>query len=135
MGAWHDTGLEDEIGGWQCLSRYVDIGSGSPLPNNIAYYVVGRADGPRRMKLSLNVNAPSDKAEALRTLVEKSSTLTRKALNVELPPAITEAIAKARNGSASVAGHELTVERDNFGPSGIRGGFNLRFVMTSAVSP
>jgi hypothetical protein len=129
MGEWHDVGFDDEVGSWQCISRYVEIGAGVPLPNNIAYYVAGREDGPRRLKLSLSVNSPKDKTSAIDTLGQRAATLVQKALSAELPPDIRDAILEARDASTTLAGSRVYVERENFAASGIKGGFNLRFAI------
>ena len=131
MGHWHDTGVEDESGSWQCVSRYLDVGESGvvPLPNTLAYYVVGRADEPRRLKLALQVNDPNDKATALKALSENAAHLALKALRVELPKQLRDAIAKGRDASATIAGHQVAVAREKFAQGGIKGGFSLRFII------
>ena len=59
------------------FSSYQDIGSGSLLPNNIAYYIKGDRDIVKTLKLVLNVNQPNDAQTAHSVMLKHSQTLQR----------------------------------------------------------
>src|SRR5690606_15286696 len=88
MGKWRNTGAVDDFGNdWICSSTYVDLhrlGSDAPLQNNIAYYVYGREDGSRRLKLVLNINDPPGKANALAEFERHADRIASRAVGAGL---------------------------------------------------
>jgi hypothetical protein len=61
---WKDVG-----GGMRsCSSPHREIGTGDPMPNNLAFYVRGDAAGPKLIKLVVNVNNRAQASAALKEL-------------------------------------------------------------------
>ena len=67
------------------FSSYQDIGSATPLPNNIAYYVKGDSDTVKTLKLVLNVNQPNDAQTAHSVMLNHSQTLFKRHLQKNFP--------------------------------------------------
>ncbi len=61
--------------GYFCSSLYKELGSGSPLANNIAYYAEGDAQKVTRLKLVLNVNSKQQAKQAHTELVKSADAL------------------------------------------------------------
>jgi hypothetical protein len=104
-GGYKSTGVEDDF---FCCSSYKDLDHESPLPNNIAYYAEGDAEGVNRLKLILNVNNPEKAEAAHRALMIYSNELACKALGEELRPKMQDAILAGRPFAYKVG--ELFVE-------------------------
>lgn len=121
-GVWRDQ----EDGTWGCSSDYLDIGSGSPLPNNIAYYVDGSVISPKQVKLVLNYNKPESKETATKSLLAASSILSQKALGAKLPPAIVKAITSGKPATSKAGYGEIDVLREDW-PNGK--GYEVHVVM------
>lgn len=112
-GAWRD--LED--GTWGCSSEYLDIGSGNPLPNNLAYYVEGGVISPTQVYLVLNYFKPKSKDAATQALLSASGVLSQKALGAKLPVVITEAIKSGQTATSEAGSGVINVIRDDW-PNG-----------------
>ncbi|MFQ6345984.1 hypothetical protein EXW72_10245 [Pseudomonas sp. BCA14] len=112
-GTWRD--LED--GTWGCSSDYLDIGSGNPLPNNLAYYVEGSVVSPTQVYLVLNYFKPKSKDAATKALVSASSVLSQKALGAKLPVVITKAIMSGQPATSEAGSGVINVLRDDW-PNG-----------------
>lgn len=121
-GTWRDQ----EDGAWGCSSDYLEIGAGSPLPNNLAYYVDGGVVSPTQVKLVLNYNKPKSKDAATKALLSASSTLSQKALGVKLPAGITKAIASSQPATSQAGSGVIDVLREDW-PSGK--GYEIHVVM------
>jgi hypothetical protein len=132
VSSWKFREVPDENGDdWSCISSYVEIGPrGAALENNLAYYLMGTQRGPRRAKLTLNVNVPADETAALRQFVEAARLLTRSALAIAIPAKAEQATLRAEDYSSTVAGKQVVIDREAFAPAGISGGFSLRYVIS-----
>lgn len=75
-----------------CSSPYKEIGAGSPLANNLAYYVDGGPATANRAKLVLNVNNKNSAVLAHRELLKAAEVLSTKAAGMPLPKEIAAAI-------------------------------------------
>jgi len=127
-GGYKSTGVED---GFFCCSPYKDLDKDSPLPNNIAYYAEGDAEGVNRLKLVLNVNN-SEKAEAAhRALMTYSNELACKALGEELRPKMQDAILAGRPFAYKVG--ELFVELKVEAWVTERG-YEMKFIITQPIN-
>lgn len=111
---------------YYCSTPYKDIGTGFPLPNNIAYYVEGDRAAARQLKLVLNINIRQQAKEAHEVLVVTARTLTQKALNLQLPTEIDHALINGRNGKWQISQAQIEVVRLDW-PSGI--GYEVKFLI------
>lgn len=105
---WVDYG----DGTFGCASDYKDIGSGSPLANNLAFYASGSAQTVRQVKLVMNANKPSAAAPAVKQLVKASSNLSEKVLGAGLSDDLKMAISKGVPTTASVGEGSVEVVKD-----------------------
>ena len=121
-GTWRDQ----EDGTWGCSSDYLDIGSGSPLPNNLAYYVDGGVVSPTQVKLVLNYNKPKSKDAATKALRSASSVLSQKTLGAKLPAIITKAITSGKPATSEAGSGVIDVLREDW-PNGK--GYEVHVVM------
>ena len=96
------------------FSSYQDIGSGSLLPNNIAYYVKGDRDIVKTLKLVLNVNQPNDAQTAHSVMLKHSQTLYKEVFAQELPPNLKEAITIGNQDQLEVEGSVVTLSREDW---------------------
>lgn len=119
---WTDYG----DGSSGCASNYKDIGSGSPLANNLAFYATGNGSTVGQVKLVLNFNQPNSKAAATKSLLAASSELAQKALGAKLPPSISKAIETGTPTSVEVGTGSIEVLRDTW-PTGR--GYEIHVVM------
>ena len=99
------------------FSSYQDIGSATPLPNNIAYYVKGDSDTVKTLKLVLNVNQPNDAQTAHSVMLNHSQTLYQEVFAKELPPNLKEAITKGKQDQLEIEGCVVTLNREDW-PTG-----------------
>jgi len=100
-----------------CNSPYWQVGSGFPLPNNLAYYVDGTATKVTKASIVLNVNNAQQVSVAnnllLRASLEMATALTGQGLPNEVENAIlADKPIMARIGTANVE-----VTRENW-PTG-----------------
>ena len=119
---WTDYG--DGTSG--CASNYKDIGSGSPMANNLAFYATGGGSAVDQVKLVLNFNQPNSKAAATKALLAASTSLAQKALGAKLPQSITKAIQSGTTASANAGTGSIEVLRDDW-PTGK--GYEIHVVM------
>ncbi len=103
--------------GYGCSSNYKEIGIGSPLANNIAYYADGNANSVNQAKLVLNVNNKSQQKKAISELINSSGLLSKKLAGEELPQNLTKSIKKGKQATAVVGKTTIEVTRDEW-PSG-----------------
>jgi len=108
------------------FSSYQDIGSATPLPNNIAYYVKGDSDTVKTLKLVLNVNQPNDAQTAHSVMLNHSQTLYQEVFAKELPPNLKEAITKGKQDQLEIEGCVVTLNREDW-PTGK--GYSLELVI------
>lgn len=100
-----------------CASDYKDIGGGSPLANNLAYYVTGEGRQVHQVKLVVNYNQPKSGSAATSALIAASQKLALKALGAKLPDSISSLIKGGRPGTQNVGSGEVEVSRDDW-PTG-----------------
>lgn len=119
---WTDYG--DGTSG--CASNYKDIGSGSSLVNNLAYYATGSGSTVDQVKLVLNFNQPKSPGASIQALGKAAEKLAPKALGAPLPVSIKKAIVLGQPQTASVGTGTVEVLRDEW-PSGK--GYEVHVVM------
>lgn len=107
---WTDYG--DDTSG--CASNYKEIGSGSPLPNNLAYYVKGSGSTVEQVKLVVNFNQPKSPGASIQALGKAAEKLAPKALGAPLPASIKKAIVLGQPQTASVGSGIVEVLRDDW---------------------
>jgi hypothetical protein len=100
-----------------CATDYKDIGGGSPLANNLAYYVTGKGRQVRQVKLVVNYNQPKSASAVTSALISASQKLAVKALGTKLPDSISSLIKSGKPGSLKVGSGEVEVSRDDW-PTG-----------------
>ncbi|HEY9283221.1 MAG TPA: DUF4339 domain-containing protein [Pyrinomonadaceae bacterium] len=113
-------------GEYSCSSGYKNIGGGSLLSNNIAFYANGSANVVNELKLVLNVHQRQDAKDAHRVLASYSEELTMKALSISLPGEVKNTISSGRTGQWSLGGAKAEVKRDDW-PTGR--GYELHYVL------
>lgn len=116
--AWLDgSGLigrewsNSEDGTSGCSSDYKEIGEGSPLPNNLAFYAEGVSETVNEVRLVVNYNQPRSSKSATRELVAASEILAKQALGLPLPKRVVEAISAGKPIIASVGSGSVEVSR------------------------
>lgn len=107
-----------------CSSPYKELGSGSPLANNLAYYVEGKAQSVLQVKLVLNVNVRAQAESAHRELVKAADLLAKKTLGSTLPSNVRAALTAGKNSLAKLAGASVQVIRVDW-PTGK--GYEVKF--------
>ncbi|WP_256601028.1 DUF6030 family protein [Pseudomonas sp. RIT412] len=100
-----------------CASDYKDIGKGSPLANNLAYYVTGEGRQVHQVKLVVNYNQPKSGSAATSALIAASQKLALKALGAKLPESVSSLIKAGRPGLQKLGSGEVEVSRDDW-PTG-----------------
>ncbi|NCD43289.1 MAG: hypothetical protein EOL88_14550 [Bacteroidia bacterium] len=103
--------------GYECSSRYKEIGSGNYFANNLAYYVDGIKSAANQAKLVLNVNNKSQASTAITELLDSAELLSIKLAGEELPQTIKNAITSGTPTSATVGNTSVEVTRDDW-PTG-----------------
>ena len=119
---WTDYG----DGSFGCASDYKDIGSGSPLSNNLAYYATGTATAVEQVKLVLNFNQPKSKGPAIGALGKASEALAPKVLGAKLNNEIRKAIVKGEPVTSQIGSGSIEVTRDDW-PNGK--GYEVHVIM------
>lgn len=114
---------EDTFG---CSSPYKELGAGSPLANNIAYYVDGNSQNANELKLVLNVNAAQSAKEAHAALLQYSDELTQKALGVPMPKDARSAISSGKSGKWTLGKAKAELMRENWTTGK---GYELRYIL------
>ncbi|WP_017346424.1 hypothetical protein [Pantoea sp. A4] len=120
--AWTDYG--DGTAG--CASNYKDIGTGSPLANNLAFYANGSDSTVNNVKLVLNFNQPKSRDLPIRELKKASEKLSLEALGAKLPDSIKKAISLGQPLTAKVGTGTIDITRDDW-PSGK--GYEIKVIM------
>ncbi len=90
---------DDEFG---CSSPYKEIGTGSPLANNLAYYVEGNATTATTAKLVININNKNLATSAHNELLKAAEKLSIKLSNHKLPVELSKAIISGKKASQEV---------------------------------
>lgn len=128
------TGLEtrgykvdyDDVYG--CSSAYKDLGTGSPLANNIAYYVKGDSKTATELRLVLNVFFAAQKSKAAhQSLMIASVDLTKKASELRLPDDVSNAIISGKTGKWNVEHFTLEITRDDWATGK---GYEIQYILT-----
>jgi hypothetical protein len=114
---------EDVFG---CSSPYKELGVGSPLANNIAYYVGGSAQNANELKLVLNVNSVQSAKEAHAALLQYSDVLTQKALGVPMPEGAKSAILSGKAGKWTLGKAKVELVRENWATGK---GYELKYIL------
>ncbi|WP_235591868.1 hypothetical protein [Pseudomonas syringae] len=112
-----------------CASDYKDIGGGTPLPNNLAFYGNGQGETVNSVKLVLNYNQPESataSTAATKALLSASEKMAQRALGAKLPKAIITAIDWGRSEKLNVGSGTVEVVREDW-PSGK--GYEIQVVM------
>lgn len=115
---------EDVFG---CSSPYKDIGTGSPLANNIAYYVGGNAQNTNELKLVLNVNSAKSAKEAHAALLQYGDELTQKALSMPMPKDTRSAISSGKAGKWTLGKAKVELVRENWATGK---GYELKYILS-----
>lgn len=110
-----------------CFTSAKDLGTGSPLPNSIAYYAGGDAQRARQLGLVLYVNNPESSNEAHKVLLEYSRELSEQALGVPMSRGAEDAILAGTGGDGKVDTTKVEVFRK---ASANGKGYELHFVIT-----
>lgn len=100
-----------------CSSEYKDIGSGSPLANNLAYYVDGDRNSVTQAMLVLSVHNKSQATSGHSALLSSSEELSVKLAAEKLPQTIKDAITGGKPMKTKVGQATIEVERDDW-PTG-----------------
>lgn len=112
--------------GYFCSSSYIEMGSGLPVKNNIAYYAEGDAEKVTNLKLVLNVNFKQEAKQAHTELANSSEILMERALNAHLPQQVKEAILAGKNGKEKIGNVNIIITRVDW-PTGK--GYELKYVV------
>ena len=100
---------DDKFG---CSSAYKDIGAGSPLPNNIAYYVEGTSGKVELAKIVLNVNDKKNAPTAHGELGKVAAILIERCTGQAAPPDLVKAIQDGKVTNRKIAKTEIRIEKD-----------------------
>lgn len=119
---WTDYG--DGTSG--CASNYKDIGSGSPMANNLAFYATGSDSTVDQVKLVLNFNQVKSVGMSISALGKASEKLSLEALGAPLPNSIKKAIVLGQPLTAAAGTGTIEVVRDNW-PTGK--GYEVQVIM------
>jgi hypothetical protein len=132
MSAWKYREVADANGDdWSCISPYVEVGPHGPgLRSNMAVYITGVEHQPRHATLTLNVNFPGGKWEALREFAEVASALTKAALGPDLSERAKGGLSTGSEGRWTIDGKNVAAAREPFDAGGTPGGFTMRFMIT-----
>ena len=114
---------EDTFG---CSSPYKELGAGSPLANNIDYYVGGNSQNANELKLVLNVNSAQSAKEAHAALLQYSDELTQKALGVPMPKDTRSAISSGKAGKWTLGKAKVELVRENWT---MGKGYELKYIL------
>jgi len=90
------TGIWKDNYGYGCNSPYKQLGSGSPLANNIAYYVDGNRTKVEQAKLVININNSSSASATHLELLKASEVLSKKLSGQKLPQSLANAIKEGK---------------------------------------
>lgn len=111
---------------YSCLSPYKQIGSGWPMPNNLAFYSTGDQSIVRELKLVLNVNNAPTAEVGHGALAVASSLLTKRALNGDLSDEVLEALLAGRQGKWKAGKNQIEILREDW-PTGK--GYEVKFII------
>jgi hypothetical protein len=107
--------IEQEFG---CTSDPKQIGTGSPLANNLTYYAEGNSSSAaKQVKLVLNVNNRASAALAHEELSKAAAALSPKATGATLPQPVVDAIKSGARASQRVGTATVEVAKSEW-PTG-----------------
>ncbi len=118
---WKDRGSSD----YGCSSPYKDIGSGYPLPNNLAFYAEGEKSSVKLVKLVLNVNKTEHAKTGHEALLHAAGILSEKATGQPLSKTLKAALSSGKSVTEKLGNSKITVIRDNW-PTGL--GYEVKIV-------
>jgi len=94
-----------------CSSSYKQFGTGSPLKNNIAYYVEGDKKNVQKLKLVVNVNNKAEDKYAHNEMLQAATLLVQKSIGAKLPKSIQDAIKKGFNAEVNAGETKIKLLR------------------------
>lgn len=97
-----------------CSSPYKELGTGQPMPNNLAYYPGGTQSEVLQVRLVLNVNDKSSAAHAHAALLQAAEKLGRRAAGADLSNAAKAAIKNGKPMKTKIGNTSLEIKRDNW---------------------
>jgi hypothetical protein len=109
---------------YSCSSPYKELGSGSPLRNNLAFYVDGGIRQATSLSLVLNVNSRREAASAHAELLKAAEALCSAALGKALPESIRTGITNGKQSSVTLERASIRLVRIDW-PTGK--GYELKF--------
>lgn len=104
-----------------CMSNYKMLDSNR---SNLAYYTEGSTNYINEVYLVLNVYYGSNKTTVHNSLIQAAKTLSKKAINYDLPQNIITCLQTGKAGTWKHGKYTIKVTRDNF-PSGR--GYEIHF--------
>lgn len=110
---------------WHASSPYLEVSEGI-LPNNIGYYIEGTEKEVKTLKLILNINDKDDQSASHLKLNEISSGLFLKALKMQLPAKLKEALLKSNNYSTEYENYFVSVMKSTW-PN--NNGYSLKVIL------
>lgn len=115
----NEIGLK--TGGWNqefgCFSSYKQIGSGSPLANNLAIYYEGNNSIITIAYLVLNINDKPTSMAAHKELLKAAEILIKKQAGTPFSKQLSDAITNGINASEKIGNAQVEVERSDW-PTG-----------------
>jgi hypothetical protein len=113
---------------WWCGSDLVEISDGL-FKNNIAYYVSGDSRVAQTLKLKVNVNWPEDHIDAHDRFISAASALLDRALGIEIPDRIKEAITRGYDEVVKISGAKIEFTKQSWGSHQF-GGYDIGLVLS-----
>ncbi|MCG8071594.1 MAG: hypothetical protein N0C86_06380 [Candidatus Thiodiazotropha taylori] len=101
------NGLRKDESEYLCNSKYIQFGEGSPIKNNIAYYVLGKNNKVKHMRIVLNVNSINEYEDAHLELARTAFTLYKNATGLNLDEKIMATIHAGINGNWVKGDHKI----------------------------
>jgi hypothetical protein len=106
-------------------SPYLQIGSGDPLPNNLAFYISGEEKRVAELRLVLNLNSLPQKDAAIALLAAATDVLLRSALDDAPIADVGDAIRRSASGVWKAKNGSITLRRIDWRS----GGYELQLVV------
>jgi len=94
-----------------CSSNYKQLGAGSPLANNLAFYVEGNSSSVLQVYLMLNVNDKVTASTAHQELIKSAKVLSLKETGQQLPQKLIDAIKNGSNVSQKIGNATVEIVR------------------------
>ena len=125
-------------GEWFCGSNYLDLDEGL-LPNNLAYYINGDRYIAISLKITLNMNTPTEHRLTPDIFVEACSILAKKALNIELCDGLEYVLrngldARIEISNGTMGDKVISVTKEDY-VSLMNAGYSIRFELKQSEHP